>query len=73
MNATMQKLKIIRDRLLSLRDWRKGRVGLARIREHPFTEPAQEEHCLDAMRSWRNPADRTRTRHTLLEDDPPSG
>lgn len=73
----MQKLKIIRDKLSSLPGWRKASIGLARIREHPLVESEQEERCLDAMRSWRDPKEQTGTlghqSHTLVEDDPPSG
>jgi hypothetical protein len=72
----MQKLKIILDKLWCLPSRRKAGIGLARIREHPLAEPEQEEHCLDAMRSWRDPIEQTRTlrhhAHTLVEDDPPS-
>jgi hypothetical protein len=61
MEAIMQKLKFIRAKLGALRSWLKPSIDLARLQEDPSVEPEQEEHLLDAMRSWRDPAEPTGT------------
>jgi hypothetical protein len=57
--------------------WRKI-DALARWRPHCQTEVEQdEEHCLEAMLHWRDPAERMRSlrcrRHALVDDNPTSG
>jgi hypothetical protein len=77
METVMQKLKIIRDKLVTVRSWLEPSIVVARLQQDPSVEPEKEEHLLDAMRSWRDPADSAGTaqhqHHTLVEDDPPSG
>jgi hypothetical protein len=76
MEATIQKLKIIRDKLWSLRSWLNASFDVARVQEH-YSAELDEEDRLDAMRSWRDPVEPPGTlhhqHHTLVEDDPPSG
>jgi len=73
----MNAVEIILDRLWRLRSWRRTHIEFARIRGRPLGELEQEEHCLDAMRSWQVSTNQTRAlrdeAHTLIEDDPPSG
>jgi hypothetical protein len=49
MEATMQRLRIIGDKLWFLRSWLKASIDVARIEERHSAEPEQEEHPLDAM------------------------
>jgi hypothetical protein len=57
--------------------WRKI-DALARLRPHCLTEVEQdEEHCLEAMLHWHDPAAKLRAlrcwSHTLVDDNPASG
>ena len=65
------------EKLRALPSWREMHV-FAKLRPHCLTEIEQdEEHCLDAMLHWRDPAERLRLlrrrRHGLVDDNPTSG
>jgi hypothetical protein len=65
------------EKLRALPSWREMDV-FAKLRPHCLTEIEQdEEHCLDAMLHWRDPAERSRIprcrRHALVDDNPTSG
>jgi hypothetical protein len=65
------------EKLRALPSWREIDV-FAKLRPHCLTEIEQdEEHCLDAMLHWRDPAERSRIlpsrRHALVDDNPTSG
>jgi hypothetical protein len=65
------------EKLRALPLWREIDV-FAKLRPHCVTEIEQdEEHCLDAMIPWRDPAERSRIlrcrRHALVDDNPTSG
>jgi hypothetical protein len=67
----------ISEKLRTQPTWRKIDL-FARWRPHCLTEVEQdEEHCLEAMLHWRDPAERLRTlqcrRHALVDDNPASG
>jgi hypothetical protein len=67
----------ISEKLRTQPTWRKIDL-FARWRPHCLTEVEQdEEHCLDAMLHWRDPAERLRMlqrrRHALVDDNPASG
>jgi hypothetical protein len=73
----MPMFATISEKLRTQPTWRKLDV-LARWRPHCLTEVEQdEEHCLDAMLHWRDPAERLRMlqcrRHALVDDNPASG
>jgi hypothetical protein len=73
----MPMFTTITEKLRSQPTWRKIDV-LARWRPHCLTEIEQdEEHCLDAMLPWRDPAERLRMLHcrrrALVDDNPASG
>ena len=57
--------------------WRKISF-FVNLRPHCLTELEQdEEHCLEGMLHWRDPAERSRIlrrrRHDLVDDNPASG
>ena len=65
------------EKLRGLPSWREIDV-FAKLRPHCLTEIEQdEEHCLEAMLHWRDPAERLRLlrrrRHALVDDNPTSG
>ena len=65
------------EKLRALPLWREIDV-FAKLRPHCVTEIEQdEEHCLEAMIHWRDPAERSRIlrcrRHALVDDNPTSG
>jgi hypothetical protein len=64
------------EKLRALPSWRRIDV-LAKLRPHCLTELEQdEEHCLEGMLHWRDPAERSRIlrrRHDLVDDNPTSG
>lgn len=65
------------EKLRALPSWREIDV-FAKLRPHCLTEIEQdEEHCLEAMLHWRDPAERLRLlrrhRHGLVDDNPTSG
>lgn len=69
----MRKFGIINTKPRSPADW-----VLARIKQHRVTDiDPEEEHNLEAMSHWRDPAERLRSRrrraHTLVDDNPASG
>ena len=72
----MPMFATITDRLCDQPIWRKI-DAFARLRPHCLTEIEQdEEHCLEAMLHWRDPAERSRMlrcrRHALVDDNPAS-
>ncbi len=73
----MPMFATISDKLHAQTSWRTIEI-LARLRPHCLTEVEQdEEHCLEAMLHWRDPAERSRMlrcrRHALVDDNPTSG
>lgn len=65
------------EKLRALPPWRERHV-FAKLRLHCLTEIEQdEEHCLEAMLPWRDPAERMRLRlrrrPALVDDNPTSG
>jgi hypothetical protein len=73
----MPMFATISEMLRSQPTWRKADL-LDRWRPQRLTEIEQdEEHCLDAMVHWRDPAERLRRlhcrRHALVDDNPASG
>jgi hypothetical protein len=65
------------EKLRALQSWREIDV-FAKLRPHRVTEIEQdEEHCLEAMIHWRDPAERSGSlrcrRHALVDDNPTSG
>ena len=73
----MPMFTTISEKLRAQPTWRKI-DALARMRPQCLTEVEQdEEHCLDAMVHWRDPAERLRMlrrrRHALVDDNPASG
>jgi hypothetical protein len=73
----MPMFATISEKLRTQPTWRKIDL-FARWRPHCLTEIEQdEEHCLEAMLHWRDPAERLRMlqcrRHALVDDNPTSG
>jgi hypothetical protein len=73
----MPMFATISDKLHAQPTWRKIDL-FARWRPHCLNEVEQdEEHCLEAMHHWRDPAERLRMlqrrRHALVDDNPASG
>ena len=65
------------EKLRALPSWREMGV-FAKLRPHCVTEIEQhEEHCLDAMLHWRDPAEKPRLLRRrcpgLVDDNPTSG
>ncbi len=65
------------EKLRALPSWRRIDV-LLRLRPHCMTEIEQDEdHCLEAMLHWRDPAERSSIlrcrRRGLVDDNPTAG
>jgi hypothetical protein len=74
----MPMFATLADKLRTQPSWRKLDEAVARMRPHCLTEIEQdEEHCLEAMRHWRSPVERSRAlrckRRALVDDNPSSG
>ena len=73
----MPMFATISDKLRAQPTWRKI-DAIVRFRPHCLNEVEQdEEHCLEAMLHWRDPAGRARLlrcrRHALVDDNPTAG